>query len=216
MRLLNLYDNYKANDDFEIGWGFSCLIESDGKKILFDVGEEDKKIFSNMERAGVKASDIDILVISHTDWDHIGGLSSLRKLNPSIEVYMPDAFSEPRKIAEGIYTTGLMKAEPDEQSLVLKSEKGLVIITGCAHPGIVQIIKKVKLFFKEQIYLVLGGFHLMDNPEEEVSGIINEFKELGVNKVAPSHCTGKKAIDMFKRKYKDNFIENFAGNIIKI
>ena len=103
-----------------------------------------------------------------------------------------------------------------EQSLILKTGKSLVVITGCAHPGIVEIIKKAKDSLKESIYLVMGGFHLMDMNESSILRIIKEFKKLGVKKAAPSHCTGEEAIELFKKKYKENFVENGVGNIISV
>jgi len=80
MKITTLYDNYKTKEKLEIGWGFSCLIEN-SKKILFDAGEEDKKLFSNMEKLNINVKDIDILVISHNHFDHTGGLSKIKELN---------------------------------------------------------------------------------------------------------------------------------------
>jgi len=214
MKITTIYDNYKTNQNLEIGWGFSCLIENN-KKILFDAGEEDKKLFSNMEKLGIDVKDIDTLVISHNHWDHTGGLSKIKELNPKIKILMHDAFSEPRELAKGIYTTGLIAGNPSEQSLILKTDKGLVIITGCAHPGIVNIIKKAKEFLKQDIYLVLGGFHLTMG-DNYILKIIKEFKNLEVKKVAPSHCTGDRAIELFRQEYKENFVENGAGTVLLV
>ena len=215
MRITTIYDNYKTKEDLEIGWGFSCLIESD-KKILFDAGEENKKIFSNMKKLGIDVKDIDILIISHMHWDHTGGLDRIRELNPNIKIYLPDAFSKPTEIIKDVYSTGVMESEPPEQAVVLKTDKGLVILTGCAHPGIVKIIKKARDFLKQDIYLVLGGFHLLHMGDNEVLGIIREFKNFGIKKAAPSHCTGDKAIELFRQGYGNGFVENSAGAIIEL
>ncbi|MBN1380207.1 MAG: hypothetical protein JXA41_00880 [Deltaproteobacteria bacterium] len=84
-------------------------------------------------------------------------------------------------------------------------------MTGCAHPGIVGIVKKAREIFSEkEIHLVVGGFH---HPSEAV---IKGLKELGVEKVAPSHCTGDQAIDAFRNEYKNNFITYGVGKIIVI
>jgi 7,8-dihydropterin-6-yl-methyl-4-(beta-D-ribofuranosyl)aminobenzene 5'-phosphate synthase len=121
-----------------------------------------------------------------------------------------------QKVFENVYTTGLIKNNPDEQSLVIKTEKGLVIITGCAHPGIVNIIKKAKELAKENVYLVLGGFHLFGADDAEIEKIIGNFRDLGVKKVAPCHCTGDKAISLFEKEYKENFVKVGVGKIIEV
>ena len=96
-------------------------------------------------------------------------------------------------------------------SLIIDSKKGLVVITGCAHPGIVNIVKRAKrLMKKDKVYLVLGGFH-----HPPVS-CVKEFKELGVEKVAPSHCTGDLVREAFRKEYKKNFIEYGVGKVIEI
>ncbi|GAF90446.1 unnamed protein product, partial [marine sediment metagenome] len=68
---------------------------------------------------------------------------------------------------------------------------GLIVITGCAHPGIVNIVKKAKELLTSEVYLVLGGFHLCWMNLSQVKRIIDGVKEEGVKKVAPSpifHC----------------------------
>lgn len=91
-----------------------------------------------------------------------------------------------------------------------------MIIIGCAHPGIVDILKKVKKLYHEEIFLVLGGFHLSGTSDFELKGIIKDFRELGVRKVAPSHCSGDRTRELFKEEYKDDFIENGVGKVIHI
>lgn len=95
------------------------------------------------------------------------------------------------KIGEGIYTSGVMEGWIKEQSLVLDTEKGLVVITGCAHPGIVNILLKVKELFKKDIYCVFGGFPLAGFDKAEIKEIIAKLRGLGVQKVGPSHCSGE-------------------------
>jgi len=104
-----------------------------------------------------------------------------------------------------------------EHSLILDTKRGLVVITGCAHPGIVKIIKTVKNQFSDkEIYLVMGGFHLYNLSESEVKQIIENFKNLGVQKVVPSHCTGDQAIGLFAEAYQGDFIQNGVGKLIEV
>jgi 7,8-dihydropterin-6-yl-methyl-4-(beta-D-ribofuranosyl)aminobenzene 5'-phosphate synthase len=67
---------------------------------------------------------------------------------------------KPIRICEDVYSTGELGTFIKEESLIIKTSKGLVVITGCAHPGIVNIVKRAKEMLKSDVYLVLGGFHL--------------------------------------------------------
>ena len=129
--------------------------------------------------------------------------------------------SEASKISNGVYTTGELPGRyvfmyMPEQSLVLKTQNGLIILTGCAHPGIIKIIENAKQNISGDIYLVLGGFHLAGKSEGSIKEIINNFKQLHIKKVAPTHCTGEVAIALFKEEYRDDFIELKVGQTIEV
>jgi 7,8-dihydropterin-6-yl-methyl-4-(beta-D-ribofuranosyl)aminobenzene 5'-phosphate synthase len=103
-----------------------------------------------------------------------------------------------------------------EQALILETMNGLVVVTGCAHPGIVNVVRKAKALLKQDVYLALGGFHLMGMSRKQIGEIIHQLKSMGVKQVAPSHCTGDKAISLFKEAWGNNFLEGGAGAIIKL
>jgi 7,8-dihydropterin-6-yl-methyl-4-(beta-D-ribofuranosyl)aminobenzene 5'-phosphate synthase len=215
--LITVYDNYKANPELKTGWGFSCLIKIEDKNILFDTGADSETLLSNMEKMGINPKEIDFVFISHLHGDHTGGLSGILKIKPNLKVYKPEDFSGPNQIINGVWTTGPFGTDIKEQSLIIESKQGLIIITGCAHPGIVNIVKKAKeMFPNENVYLVLGGFHLFGASDSELKIIINDFKKLGVQKIAPCHCSGDRCQELFKEEYKENFIENGVGKIIEI
>jgi len=116
------------------------------------------------------------------------------------------------KIKDRIYTTGEIIGKYDgqpmsEQALVVSSKRGLVIITGCAHPGIVPMVEKVKDQFGEKIYMVMGGFHLLDKDKDEIAAVIKKFKSLGVTKIGPTHCTGDLATRLLRDAYQGNFMD---------
>jgi len=124
--------------------------------------------------------------------------------------------SKPVEICKNVFSTGEMGTQIKEQSLILNTSKGLVVITGCAHPGIVDIVRRAKEMIDKNIYLVFGGFHLMQKSEVEVKNIISQFKDLGVEKVGATHCTGERAIQLFKQAYGDDFVQMGVGRVIKI
>jgi len=91
-----------------------------------------------------------------------------------------------------------------------------VVATGCAHPGIVEMIRRAKQIGGNGIYLAIGGFHLSVASRQAIKDIIAEFRWLGVQKVAPCHCTGKLAIGMFAAEYGEDFIEVGVGMVLDI
>ena len=108
------------------------------------------------------------------------------------------------KIDSKIYSTGEIKtgykgASIPEQSLIVETHSGLTVITGCAHPGITNILEEVKKDIStKKIHFVLGGFHLMNEDIRLIKLIVENFKYMGVEKVGPTHCTGKDAEKIFK------------------
>lgn len=227
--LISIYDNYQINPELKTAWGFGLVIETPFEKILFDTGSDSSVLLFNMKKLGIDPKSIDKVVISHIHGDHLGGLEGFLEENNKVTVFIPNSFpdsirnmiksykadfvnvSDSIKTSDFIFSTGELYGPPEEQSLVINSKKGLIVITGCAHPGIVNVVKKAKEMFPEKnIYLVLGGFH---HPPKKV---VYELKKLKVEKVAPSHCSGDLIIEAFKEEYKENFIKNGVGRIIKI
>jgi len=215
--ITTLYDNYQSDPGLKIGWGFSCLIKVNGKRILFDTGADSETLLSNMEKMEINPKNIDFVFISHLHGDHTGGLPGLLAIKPGLKVYKPESFFASDEIISGVWTTGPLGTWIKEQSLILNTKKGLIIITGCAHPGIVNIVKKAKeMFPRENIHLVLGGFHLSGASDSELRSIISDFKKLRVQKVAPCHCSGDRCRELFEEEYQNDFIENGVGKIINI
>ncbi|KPL20229.1 MAG: hypothetical protein AMJ93_12445 [Anaerolineae bacterium SM23_84] len=119
--------------------------------------------------------------------------------------------SEPQEILPGIYTTGKMGVNIPEQGLVLKTTQGLVVITGCAHPGIAQMVRRAKDVGQDDIHLVLGGFHLGGASPAQVRQICETFWELGVQSVAPCHCTGERAMEILATEFGDDYVTAGVG-----
>lgn len=233
--LISIYDNYQVDPALKTSWGFGCIIRTSSELILFDTGGNSEILLYNMKKMNISPQSIDKVVISHIHGDHVGGLGGFLKENGKVTVFIPSSFpdskremiksygadsvdvSKAREISDFIWTTGELYGPPKEQSLIINTNKGLVIITGCAHPGVVNIIKKTKETFPdENIYLVLGGFHLSGTSDSELRNIINDFRKLGVQKVAPCHCSGDRCRELFREEYRNDFIENGVGKIIAL
>ena len=123
---------------------------------------------------------------------------------------------ESAEITNGVYTTGEMGRGIIEQGLAVRTTKGLVVITGCAHPRIAEIARRAKEVVGGEVHLVLGGFHLGSASEARIKKIIADFRQLGVQKVAPCHCTGDKAIGLFRETYGEDFVQTGAGTILTV
>lgn len=227
--LISVYDNYQVDPDLKTAWGFGCIINTSAELILFDTGGDSEILLFNMEKMNIDPKSINKVIISHIHGDHVGGLEGFLEKNSNVTVFIPGSFpnsfrdmitsqgaefvdiSSPGKISNFVYTTGELYGPPKEQSLIINSKKGLIVITGCAHPGVVNIVKKVKeLMKKDNVYLVTGGFH------HPPIAVVKKFRELGVKKVAPSHCTGDPVREAFAEEYKEDFIEYGVGKTIEI
>jgi len=229
-----IYDNYVTKKGTTSDWGFSVLIEGLEKEILFDTGTNPAIFESNFHNFGIDPSEINLLVLSHEHNDHTGGIASFINMKKGIPVLMPESFSAtfkqkmvslglqpvmadaPSKICQNLYTSGEFDFEIPEEALVVDTQKGLVVLTGCAHPGIIEMLRKIKNDFGKNIYMVCGGFHLMNKTDGEMTTIISEMKKLGVLKCGGTHCTGEKQIKMFKDAFGENYVELGTGNKIMI
>lgn len=234
LRLTVIFNNVSLDKHLRTSWGFSCLIEGKDKTILFDTGGDGNILLGNMKQMNIDPISVDTVFLSHIHADHTGGLEALLRQNPHVSVWLPESFPgsfkdmiksygakvksvrKPTQILERVHSSGEMGDRIIEHALILETSGGLVIITGCAHPGIVNVVRKAKELSKGQIYLVMGGFHLAGMSDERIGSIIGMFKEMGVKKVAPSHCTGEKAIAFFREAWGDNFIEGGLGAIINL
>jgi 7,8-dihydropterin-6-yl-methyl-4-(beta-D-ribofuranosyl)aminobenzene 5'-phosphate synthase len=211
MKATIIYDNTAFKKDLQADWGFSALIEAKGKRILFDTGGSGSILLSNMSKLEIVPKEIDEVFISHAHFDHTGGLSAFLDQNNEVKVWVPQSFRGVRKakevieidnsikLYEGIYSTG--ELEKIEQSLCIKTQKGIVIIAGCSHPRMEHIIDAASEFGK--VYGIIGGLH-GNRP-----GSLKNF-----DLICSTHCTQYK--QEIKFLYPERYIEGGVGKVIDI
>lgn len=237
MKVQILYDLESITPGLYAGWGVSFLIDG---RILFDTGEDGRRLLNNMKKMDIDIKNIETAVISHDHWDHTGGLWEILRAREGLKVYICPNFSgelkknierlkgefieveSVTKITDNIFITGEIAGEYKkrfiaEQAVVVRTERGLTMITGCSHPGIKKMVEQVKKYFPgEKIYQVFGGFHLLNKSREEIRLIAAAFKDMEVEKAGPTHCSGHDAEMIFKEAYKDDFVVVKTGMTLEI
>jgi 7,8-dihydropterin-6-yl-methyl-4-(beta-D-ribofuranosyl)aminobenzene 5'-phosphate synthase len=203
-RITVVYDNYLNKRGLKTGWGFSALIEANqSPPILFDTGDDGVALMYNMERLGIAPKLIGTIVISHGHYDHTGGLVDLLEVNDRAAIYLPASatraipgrkvitVSQPLQITDSVFSTGELRNI--EQSLAIKTGKGILVVTGCSHPGVGNILDAASSLGK--IYGIMGGFHGF-----------SDFSRLnGLSLICPCHCT------QYKKELARRFPEQHMG-----
>jgi 7,8-dihydropterin-6-yl-methyl-4-(beta-D-ribofuranosyl)aminobenzene 5'-phosphate synthase len=236
-------------------WGYSALVEVDGRKILYDTGSSADMVLRNARALKIDLSDVEDVILSHNHYDHVGGLMALRrelsKINPRAmsRVHVGAGVFEPRLSVSGEDQNGLrlIKAEylatggvfvvhdkptelfpgmwltgpvprpnpeknwtpglslatpqgriednvPEDSALIFDTDQGLVIMTGCAHAGIVNITEYARSFIGvKPIIAVIGGLHLFNASDQTLAWTGAKLKAYGVQSLLAGHCTGIEA-----------------------
>ncbi len=203
-----LVDNEVSSAELTPAWGFSAIIErptsgGGASRVLFDVGWDGDLLLDNAKALGICLEGLDALVLSHGHWDHAGGLPRLLRAieRPPARVVVPTSLSPRQRleianrgvevllgtrgaaIGEGIRSTGTLPSpggQPAEQALLIDGEKGPVLLTGCAHPGVAALLAASE----EKVVGLIGGLH--DHDQLDLLA--------GLDPLIPAHCTRHKRL----------------------
>lgn len=225
-----VFDNTALANNVTPEWGFAAVLEFPNETILFDTGNDGDILMKNLKALGFGKTSFSKIVISHMHWDHTGGLETVLKRNPEAAVFLPASataeeveaikplcreivqVSDPQAINEVLMSLGELPGRANEQSLGVACDSGIVVVTGCAHPGIVEIVEQAHEVLPNQPVLwCVGGFHLHRHSKKQVMNIIKSLKKLEVRQVSPTHCTGEEAIEWFAKEYGDHYIRGGVG-----
>jgi len=228
-----IYDNYQVDQNLETDWGFACLVEYQGNKMLFDAGRKAELYRKNVELLKLQPQEIPTLFISHEHGDHTAGIPWIAEINPSIKCYLPAAsfktlearmtlpsnsegVARPTHLYGPFYSTGDDFIKFKEQGLVIKTASGGVLVTGCGHPGAIEMVEVAKEELGIEVHTVIGGLHLMSTSGENVKQIGEQLKKMGVKQICPTHCTGDKSIALLKASFGEGYIAGGTGKEIII
>lgn len=236
VRITYLYDNSVAVPGTAPDWGFACLVEAHGRTVLFDTGANPEILRRNMTALKVDPGRIQALVLSHEHADHTAGIAALPAA-PKLPVYVGEHFRLPPPSEAAIARIGASRitvrpgvpVQPFpgvtvseeiagngafEVALVVDTPSGSVVLVGCAHPGIVSMLRRIAETTGRPIHMVIGGFHLLQTSDAQVRQIVADIKALGVAWLGPTHCTGDEAIRLFRDAYGARFIQGGVGTVV--
>lgn len=219
-----LFDNTTAREDLQRSWGFSAVVDFGGHRVLFDAGSDPILLLEHLEKMQIDPTTIEHAVISHQHGDHLRGVYWVFEKNPKMKVHFLDCFPdeafiraagvkmepnrvrEPFRIVPGVFSTGIIDGLPPEQSLLIETSQGLVMLVGCSHPGLVKMVETAESQRKKKsVSLLLGGFHLLRRNPEEIKATIDRLQDLKVEHVVPAHCSGDLATELFEMTYGEAF-----------
>ena len=178
--------------------GLSVLVTTPDITLLFDTGPEGDILMEALDIESVSVADLDLVVISHDHTDHTGGLSRLLYERPRLPVSAPLASAPtiakmlPREavvlgergtrgLAPHIRTTGMLPGDIPEQALVLSTNQGVVVLTGCGHAGLGMILAAVGT----NVSMIIGGLHDLSDDDVGLTSL---------DSLVVCHCTPRKRI----------------------
>jgi len=262
-RITILYDAFGKEAAMTKDWGYAALVEINGKRILFDTGNDPAIFAKNVKTKGVDLTKLDFVVLSHRHTDHVGGVSYLLRANPKVKIYAPkdgmfgifggdvtskfyrkdealpaemryygatppeiikfgtvfpganiQVIDKTTELAPGIPLIALVSDTPGtkemkELSLAINTADGIVLIVGCSHPGIENIVAEAAKI-NPHIHFIAGGFHLVTAEGPAIERIATTLHDTyKVDYIAPGHCTGEPTFAALKKTFGDHYV--YAG-----
>ncbi len=225
-KLIILFDNTSTRKEIKPGWGFSALLEIGQRRILFDAGPH--SLLPTLKTLEIPPETIKEAVLSHFHPDHYGGFTEFLQANAGVTLYVPSPIppdlkaqwqvlailkevKEPLKLGEGIWLTGPVGSKIPEMALVAMTPSGVIMLVGCAHPGLEMLAQKAVEVAGEVPSTIVGGLHVMGLRPHKIRQMVVKLKEMGVKKLIGCHCTGKEALRVIREELGSDAQSGGAG-----
>ncbi len=269
-RITILYDAFGKDAAMTKDWGYAALVEINGKRILFDTGDDPAIFAKNVKAKGVDLTKLDFVVLSHRHGDHTSGVSYLLSVNPKIKIYAPkdglggifgsdipstfyrkdeslpaeqryyggtppeimklgtvfsganiQLIDKTTELVPGITLIALVSDAPGtkelkELSLAINTADGIVLVVGCSHPGIENIVAEAAKV-NPRIHFIVGGFHLVaaqDPAIEKIAATLHDIYK--VDYLAPGHCTGEPTFAALQKTFGDHYLYAGLGTTLNL
>lgn len=208
------------------GWGFSALVEVSGRRILFDAGP--RSPIPALKALNIPLETIREAALSHFHPDHYGGLADFLASSPGVALYVPSPVPPdlkaqwgvladlrevkgPVDLGNGLWLTGPLGSKLPEMALLVDTQAGLVMVVGCAHPGIEELARRAEEITGKAPSVILGGLHIMGLKPHKVRQIIARLREMGVERLIGCHCTGKEALRVAREELGNEALSGGIG-----
>ncbi len=228
VRLTVVVDTLDGPAALQRSWGLAVVVEDPDDRVLFDTGPDGAKLLHNLDHLGFDPLAIDSVVLSHVHHDHVGGIDALLQTGGRPSVFVLPSFPAHLRtrvraataevvarrgsvVGTALLSTGELPGPPGEQALLVNTKSGTVVVTGCAHPGVVPIVERARELTGPRIRLVLGGFHLGTASDAAIDNVVSGLRRLGVAQIAPCHCTGARATQRLRTAYGLGYREVHLG-----
>ncbi len=226
-RVTILYDAFSDNKTVTKDWGFSALVEHDGKRILFDTGNNPDIYVPSDGANGFGGGELPPAYFRPEPslsgrMRYFDGAypehARAGKLYDTGHFVLVDKLTE---VAPGIFLVYTVSRIPrtlelPELTLAIKGPHGLILVDGCSHSGIEEILQAARAV-DPHTHIVFGGLHLVQTPVPDIDKLVDSLKnKWKLDEIAPGHCTGEPAFLRLQKAFGDDYLYAGAGTRLEI
>lgn len=228
-----LYDTTEpASVEYRADMGYAVFVNYDGVRLLLDTGADPAILQNNLQAAGVEPAALDLVAISHSHFDHAGGLSYVREAAPKVPVHAPPGerldggalhyVEDHLRITSRLYLIRTHTDQPtsgiaDELSLLIITARGPYLITACSHTGVPEILDRAERIAGQSVFFYTGGARLNFRPARDTLETARILKERGVAHVSPGHCSaGHEVAALFSQTYDTGYVASRLGERVAL
>lgn len=222
----------KAASGYKPDFGYAVFIRYGGKQILFDTGTDPKIFAANAEAAGIDLAALDAVIVSHNHHDHVGGMGVIRAARPDLKIFAPphqkfdggplQRLNRSIEIAPNLFVIATQNDKAsfgvkDELSVLIKTDEGPYLITGCSHTGLPVIIDEATEVAGRELFFYTGGSGLKFRKAGDAKQEAEAVKSRKVAHASPGHCSvDHDALQTYQETFESDYIGSKLGERIPL